>query len=429
MHTDATQADVLFQAVRDLGTARDVPAVTDIVRKAARRLTGADGITVVLREDDQCHYVDEEAISPLWKGQRFPMAACVSGWVMQRGVAAVIPDIYADARIPQDAYRSTFVRSLAMMPVRAPSAAIAAIGAYWARPHTATSGELEVLHRLAENTGLALENIRLRSALDAERRARADAETALRRQPEIETELKSAAANARELAERQDEFMATLAHELRQPIHAAAAALQVIEGRGEGPARDRAREVLARQLQQMTRLVEDLMDASRIVRGEVSLRKTPVDLRDVVQFAVDTAGAAIQERQHELETNVPDAPVLVDADALRLQQVLVNLLSNAAKYTPRKGRIRLHVEPDGGTVSIRVRDNGAGIPPDALPRIFDAFVRVNRGDEAGFGIGLAVARKLVEQHDGSIEARSDGAGRGAEFIVRLPIQAAPHRSL
>ena len=164
MGTDPDQSTALSRdllaAVRDLSFARELDAVTAIVRTTARRLTRADGVTFVLKDGNQCYYADEDAIAPLWKGRRFPLAACISGWVMQHGQSVVIPDIYADARVPHDAYRPTFVKSLAMAPVRAQDP-VAAVGAYWATSHLATPEELRALEAIADAAALALTNVQL----------------------------------------------------------------------------------------------------------------------------------------------------------------------------------------------------------------------------------------------------------------------------
>jgi GAF domain-containing protein len=173
----------LLTVVRDLSGARDLRRVTEIVRHAARRLTHADGVTFVLRDGDQCYYADEDAIAPLWKGRRFPAAACISGWVMQHRRSVAVRDIYQDERILQDAYRPTFVKSLVMVPVRA-AEPIAAIGAYWAQEHQATAGEVLVLEALAEAASLAMANVQLSGELERslarEQGARREAEAARR---------------------------------------------------------------------------------------------------------------------------------------------------------------------------------------------------------------------------------------------------------
>lgn len=238
------------------------------------------------------------------------------------------------------------------------------------------------------------------------------------------TDMREAAARVSEAMRLKDEFLASVAHELRQPISAALAAVGVMDARPEPAAQERARAVLNRQLLQMSRMVDDLLDASRIVRGDVPLRRSTVELREVLGNALDTTASMLQERGHHIETDIPDTKISIDADPCRLQQVFVNVLTNAAKYTPGPGRIRVAVQPDQAHVTVRVQDTGVGIPVEALPRIFDVFVRVGGGPNlGGFGIGLAVARKLLELHGGTIEALSEGPGKGAEFVLRLPLAA------
>ena len=393
MHTDnplpPAASSQLIGVMRDLSAAHDMEGVTAILRSAARTLTGADGVTFVLRDGEQCFYADEDAIAPLWKGRRFPLETCISGWVMLHGERAVIPDIYADARIPQEAYRPTFVKSLAMIPVR-PHDPVAAMGAYWAEPHLATDAEVGVLTALADSAALALATLE-------ERRARLALEHSVTAK---------------------DEFIAVMAHELRQPLHAATAALHLVRRRAQAP--DHALDVLGRQVEQITRVVDDLLDATRIVRGEVALRRAPADLRDIIIGAIETAAPRLTERGHELAVTLPDHPVQVHADAARLRQVFVNLLANAAKYTPSGGRIRVSAATTTARAEVRVSDTGVGIRRDALPHIFTLFTRASEGTEQGLGVGLAVARRLVEEHGGTIAAHSDGPGRGSEFVVCLP---------
>lgn len=167
----ASTADLLVSAIQELSLARTVAAIAEVVRHTARQLTGADGATFVLRDGDQCHYADEDAIGPLWKGCRFPLKDCISGWVMLNRRAVIIPDIYADERIPIDAYRPTFVRSLAMVPIRT-MAPLGAIGNYWAQPCLPTAEEVNVLQALADSTAVALENVRVNEELEERIRAR-----------------------------------------------------------------------------------------------------------------------------------------------------------------------------------------------------------------------------------------------------------------
>ena len=229
----------------------------------------------------------------------------------------------------------------------------------------------------------------------------------------------------READRRKDEFLATLAHELRNPLAPIRNGLQVLRLSGtENGMVAEARCMMERQVSQMVRLVDDLLDVSRITRNKLDLRRQRLALAAVVHSAVETSRPLIEQSRHTLSLTLPPGPVHIDADPVRLAQVFSNLLNNSAKYTEPGGRIWLVAEISGHEVAVRVRDTGMGIPADALPRIFEMFSQVDRNMEraqGGLGIGLTLVRRLVEMHGGTVEARSDGPGRGSEFIVRLPL--------
>ncbi|HWM93185.1 MAG TPA: PAS domain S-box protein [Thermoanaerobaculia bacterium] len=228
---------------------------------------------------------------------------------------------------------------------------------------------------------------------------------------------------------RKDEFLAMLAHELRNPLGAISNAGYVLD---QSPSADpRARELVAvigRQIRHLSRLVDDLLDVSRFTRGKIELRRCVVELRPIVEGAVETTRPVLEQREHRITVSLPDEPVRLEADATRIEQVLANLLHNAAKFTDPGGRIDLTAGVEGGQVVLRVRDNGQGIEPGLLPRIFDLFVQEDRSlarTHGGLGIGLTLVRSLVERHGGTVEAHSPGPGRGSEFVVRLPRLAEP----
>jgi signal transduction histidine kinase len=220
-----------------------------------------------------------------------------------------------------------------------------------------------------------------------------------------------------------NEFLATLAHELRNPLAPIRNGLQIMRMAGSDAAMAaEAHGMMERQLGHMVRLIDDLLDVSRITQGKVALRKERVDLAAVVQDAVETSRSLVEAGGHRLTITLPPKPVTVNADRTRLAQVFANLLNNSAKYTARGGNIDLSVERHGTDVVVRVKDDGVGIPPDMLPRIFDTFMQVDRSlerSQGGLGIGLSLVRALVDMHNGTVEARSDGHGKGSEFIVRL----------
>jgi PAS domain S-box-containing protein len=229
----------------------------------------------------------------------------------------------------------------------------------------------------------------------------------------------------RDADRKKDEFLATLAHELRNPLAPIRNALQILRlADGNKEAVEKVRSIMERQLQQMVRLIDDLLDASRISRNKLILRKERVALETVVQNAVEACRPLIEASGHELTVSVPQEPLYLDADLTRLAQVFVNLLNNAAKYTNRGGHIRLTVEREGGEVAVAVEDTGIGIPADMLPRVFEMFTQVDRSlerSQGGLGIGLSLVKRLVEMHGGTVEAHSDGPGKGCKFVVRLPV--------
>jgi signal transduction histidine kinase len=243
----------------------------------------------------------------------------------------------------------------------------------------------------------------------------------------MEDNLRSLAAELSEADRRKDEFLATLAHELRNPLAAVSNAVQILRRGGrDRKTVDSASEMLERQVRQVSRLVDDLLDMSRITQGKIELRKEPVELAPIVEQAVEAARALHESPHYELTVTLPPRPVYVQADAARLAQVIGNLLSNAAKFTDTGGHIRLSVEHDGPQAVIRVRDTGIGIAARDLPRLFDMFTQVDTSLERsrdGLGIGLTLVRALVEMHGGTVEANSPGLGQGSEFVVRLPTLA------
>jgi PAS domain S-box-containing protein len=239
--------------------------------------------------------------------------------------------------------------------------------------------------------------------------------------------LKRAERQLKEADRRKDEFLATLSHELRNPLAPLRYALELIERAGDdGRLLRQSRKILERQVGQMVRLIDDLLDVSRITHDKLELRKESVDLAAVVRQAIETSRPLIDEAGHELIVHLPDQPVRLQADAVRLAQVLANLLSNACKYTEPGGVVRIAAERHGDEVLLSVKDSGEGIPAGKLGSIFEMFTQADPSSErsqGGLGVGLTLVRRLVEMHGGSVRARSDGPGLGSEFVVRLPAAA------
>jgi PAS domain S-box-containing protein len=233
----------------------------------------------------------------------------------------------------------------------------------------------------------------------------------------------------READRRKDEFLAMLAHELRNPLAPLRNALHLQEQPGADPAAvDRSRAVIARQLGNMVRLIDDLLDVSRITRGKIDLKRQRVELGAILDGAVETSLPLVHASRHELTREGPSEPIHLDADPTRLTQVFANLLNNAAKYTPEGGRIRLEARREGDEAVVVVADNGSGIAPEMLERIWEPFAQADRTlgrAQGGLGIGLTLVKRLAELHGGSIRARSAGLGKGSEFTVRLPAAKGP----
>ena len=265
-------------------------------------------------------------------------------------------------------------------------------------------GEPEFEHERAMHQQLLAVNEDL-AVMARERHRAVSAEHSARKAAELDNRTK-------------DDALAVIAHELRQPLNAATMALAVLQRRPDRG--EDVRELLQRQLSHMGRMVEDLLDASRVLRGDIKLDMVSLDLRDVLQDGLDLVAALAAERGQQLEVHLPDHPMMVRADPTRLRQVFSNLLTNAHKYTPPGGSIIVTAATRDTAAIVSIRDTGEGIPPEALDRLFGLFVRATTST-GGLGIGLAMSKRLVELHGGSIRAASEGPGRGAEFIVSLPI--------
>jgi signal transduction histidine kinase len=229
----------------------------------------------------------------------------------------------------------------------------------------------------------------------------------------------------READRRKDEFLAILAHELRNPLAPIRNSLHIQRLTSHNdPATERLVEMMERQVNHMVRLVDDLLEISRISRGRIELRKESVGVATVVEGAVETSRPLIETRHQQLVVEVPPEPLILEGDPVRLAQVFANLLNNAAKYTDIGGQIWLTVRREGQAVAISVRDSGVGIPAEMLPRVFELFTQVDRSAgraQGGLGIGLTLVKNLVEMHGGSVAVQSEGCGKGSEFVVRLPL--------
>ncbi|MBL8549988.1 MAG: hybrid sensor histidine kinase/response regulator [Hyphomonadaceae bacterium] len=389
----------LVGVVQELSQARDRETVIDIVRRAARALTGADGASFVLRDNGRCYYVDEDAISPLWKGQRFPMETCISGWAMLNAQAAVIEDIYADPRIPADAYRPTFVKSLAMVPIRQ-SAPIGAIGTYWAQRRKPTDGEVKILQALADTTSVALENAQLYEDL----------------QEKIVT-LSEREARITEQRDRIDVFARSLAHDLREPVRTISSYSDLLAEQVLTPETHRQYLDFVRQAGARMGMLIDTVQQYALLDGE-TVSKAPLDLTEAAEAAKANLAALIRERSAAV---VCEALPRVVANRAQMIQVFQNLIANAIAHCEGKVVVHISAQRAKEFVAVCVRDNGPGIAAEHQERIFQPFRRLNRANTHA-GLGLAICRKVLEIHEGAIACRS-ALGQGAAFIFTLPAPA------
>ncbi|MBT1699980.1 GAF domain-containing protein [Fulvivirgaceae bacterium PWU4] len=397
--SDSGTLKLLVTTVQELSLARDLEAVMKIVRTVARKLTGADGATFVLRDGNLCFYADEDAISPLWKGSRFPMQTCISGWAMINKVPAVIEDIYQDSRIPHDAYRPTFVKSLAMVPIRA-IAPIGAIGNYWATHHLPTKEEVNLLQALADITAVSIENVNVYR--------------------ELEQRVKDRTAQLEAANNELEAFSYSVSHDLRAPLRSIIGYANVLEEDHARQLDDTGRRVLQTVQQnagKMNTLIDEMLQFSRV--GKKPLEKTPVDNEKLVR-------SVIEDLNHSTPNNASfeiAALPPVTADEVLLQQVWVNLLSNAVKYTSKKEQpiITVGSYKNGNEMVYLVKDNGAGFDMKYAEKLFGAFQRLHRmNDFPGSGVGLALAYRIITRHGGKIWAEGK-VNEGATFYFSLPI--------
>lgn len=395
--------DRLLHAVQDLSLARSIDEIRTIVRTAARELTHADGATFVLREGNFCFYADEDAIGPLWKGQRFPLELCISGWSMLHRESVVIRDIYVDARVPQDAYRKTFVKSLAMTPIRLADP-IGAIGIYWADQHEASDDDIRLIEALAGTTAVALENVRLLERLEA-------------RIEELQT-----------LDRAKDEFLMTLSHELRSPLNAISgwADLLSAEGALAGEYAANGIETIKRNARAQTQLVDNLLDTTKIFSRRISLESESLNLMELISKVVAEQRPLADGKSIFLDVRQLEDVGYVTGDAKRLAQVFSHLLGNALKFSPAGRNIEIKLTRRGPMAMAQLVDYGIGIEPEFLPHVFDRFRQANSSttrEHGGLGLGLAIAHALVEAHGGSSKVESEGRNKGSTFSIELPLSA------
>lgn len=399
-----TTTDIFVNTVQALSLAKDLEGVMRIVRRVARELTGADGATFVLRDKDQCYYADEDAISPLWKGSRFPLESCISGWVMIHKEPALIRDIYEDSRIPAEAYRPTFVKSLAMVPIRKLDP-IGAIGNYWANQHTPTPEQLRALQALADITAVSIENINIRNTLEQEvkDRTRALSESLIRE---------------KELGTLKSIFVSMASHEFRTPLGAILSSVTLAEKYTATEQQDK-REKHYRRIKSSVRnlidILNDFLSIDKLEAGTIVADMERFDLQALLQDNVEEVEGMRKENQSIRFTHT--GPVTVCLDRKMMRNIVLNLLSNAVKYSERD--IELVSLINEREILITVTDHGIGIPEAQQDKIFSKFFRAsNSSSMQGTGLGLNIVKHYVNLQGGNIDFTS--SPEGTTFRVRFP---------
>jgi PAS domain S-box-containing protein len=361
---------------------------------------GAEMGVVRLRDPDrgELETIASVGLGPEWLAQfgRLRVGEDACGLAVASGGPVVVEDIEAgpDERSRESARAGGYRAAFSVPLLGRDGGLIGTVAAFFPAPHRSAPRQVGVVERYA-------------------RRA-ADALAQARRHHEL-----------LELERRKDEALAMLAHELRTPLAAIHNSAQVLRpGAIDKAGLDEAREVLVRHARAMARMVEDLLDASRVARGSLALRPERVAAAEVVARAVEDVRPQVEAKRHDLAVSIPSEPILLEADPTRLEQVLVNLLANAAKFTPEGGQITLMARLEGGELVVRVADSGVGLKAEDRARIFDLFAQAGAAADrrhGGLGIGLALVKSLVEMHGGSVSVASDGPGQGSEFVVRLPV--------
>ncbi|HEY1164105.1 MAG TPA: GAF domain-containing sensor histidine kinase [Chitinophaga sp.] len=406
MVSDNQTMKCLVTAVQEMSLARSLEGVMRIVRSAARRLTGADGATFVLRDNGMCYYADEDAIAPLWKGQRFPMEICISGWAMLNRRPAIIEDIYEDSRIPVDAYRPTFVKSLVMVPVRSMDP-IAAIGNYWAHKHIPTEEEISLLQSLADITAVNMENVYIYKELE-------------QRVNERTQELVDSLEREKRINVKKTQMVSMASHELKTPLSAILSSAFLLEQQiGEDSEGKKAKHLnrIKSSVDRLTGMLNDFLADDQLKQGKAETYRETFNLPMFVEDLVEEITGTFKRGQKVKYVHAGETNIVQDRKILR--HVLLNLLSNASKYSGENQPVDLRTIASDNSVTITIRDYGIGIPYEDQQRIFSDFFRASNAMEIqGTGLGLNIVKHYTELLGGTISFKSK-PGEGTSFELNF----------
>ena len=430
----AGHAHILLEAARQLGSSLEPNAILARTKESLCRAMPCNGVIVSSLDREagliRCAYawaggevLDPATLPPL---ELRPDAEGMQTQVIRTGRPMMFSDVGARTRDPRGQYYEveaggavrdlkdsapTRSQSALMSPLILEGEVVGVLQVMSDEPGAYGPDDLELLEGISLLLAIALENARLFRRLEDE----------LEERRRTERHLRATEAALLHADRRKDEFLATLGHELRTPLNPIRSAVELLQLRAPGdPETQRAHDVIRRQVVHLARLMDDLLDVSRITRGKLDLRRSTVSLDEVLQAAVESIRPLLDGLGQSL-TIEGETALRVDADPVRLAQVFSNLFDNASKYTPPASRIAVGVERAGDRVAVSVRDAGRGIAAEHLPHVFDLFYQAGSSAEGGLGIGLTLVKQLVDLHGGSIDAESDGVGRGSTFTVRLPL--------
>lgn len=394
----ANSLQVLVKTVQELSGAHNMNKVMEIVLAAARELTGADGAAFILKEGEDCYYADENAISPLWKGRRFPISKSISGWTILNRGPVIIEDVYADPAIKAaDVYQPTFVKSLVMVPIRT-SDPVGAIGNYWATRRMATAQEVWLLQSLADITAKTIENVNNYNSLEEEVKERTRQLEAANKEMEI--------------------FTYTVAHDLRAPLRIMTGYTSMLqEGHALSAEHKRITQKIVASGMKMANMLERLLEFHRSQRNEMHRELIPVQ----TLLAELTEEIKHSEPQRDISFHIHPAPDTI-ADPALIRQVWLQLLSNAVKYTAKIPHTKIEIggERTGEYNTYYIKDNGIGFDMAYYNQLFGVFKRLPGSEQfEGSGTGLANVHRIIVRHGGKVWAESK-PGEGATFYFSLP---------